>query len=321
MPSTYFVDESLCRSVLPRVWNSAFLTWSAELDCTGMHGLVRQAFDTWSFNANLSITEVYHGGADVSLTAADVPPDTLALASRFEITVNDNICWYDDRAFCHDMNSQVVMVNIIFSLVFGLAFLHALYIFFRRAKPFEGAMRVATWTLVAGIPIIYFGAVLPCYICYDLLVTLTHEVGHVLGIGHSDVAGGFCGCGASATPCGPNSQDTVMRTRAYVRNDACLARDDVDAIRTLTRASCDADITCYDGAKASYALVAVGLVYGGLFALCVVGTRNALRLRRIVKRREVINNRQPPIPRAVPPAPANRPPPIRSAERGWQHKR
>ena len=95
----------------------------------------------------------------------------------------------------------------------------------RRRAPLCG---VAGWVALLGLvvpPIVYWRAVLPCVECFDFEAALTHEVGHVLGLGHPDEAA------SSASTSAPCRRRPPRRRRRRWRRAAVRSRATSTAAR------------------------------------------------------------------------------------------
>lgn len=96
---------------------------------------------------------------------------------------------------------------------------------------------------------------------------MMHEVGHILGFGHSDDEGQSCGCFNSTTTCTLDEEEkisSIMHSTVQRRSNSCLSRNDVDGLRAYYGpARCDEKIWCYENTTfAGHSRIAVAIVYG-----------------------------------------------------------
>lgn len=272
---TYTVD--LCDAVTSAIRTTNFLTWSGSITCDDVQHYVRMAMDAWTYNAMIDFVQV-DANADIHISAGASEGLAHANFATLDVVVGHDSCWYDDRALCHAVYQNNVLVQVLIFVTWAIGIASALFFAFRPPRGYEGASRVLAWTFAVAPPIYYFGAILPCIMCYDLVTVLMHEVGHVIGFRHVDdpTLAHRCGCD-NPVPCNA-SDDGVMRSIIKHRDNACLDRVDVDGARYMygPRTACDDPILCYDVQPASYAPAAVAIVYGGIVALLIVGGRNHL---------------------------------------------
>lgn len=284
-PRTYRVATDFCAAVLARFRDDGFLSWRV-LQCADVRALVRDAFDVWEHNSAHAFHETVRADADLTV-GTDALDGRVGVARRgassFTVALDAGACWYADRAFCHAVVRERTTLAAVLACVWMTAVWFTALGF---VEPLWTAVRLLLWVVVAAVPIFAFDSLLPCLECYDFAAVMVHEVGHVLGVGHTDAAEGrTCGCGANASACAVAGTG-VMYATTQTRATACLTRDDADAVRTLHGGECAAPVWCYEAVVSSgFTRLATALVYSFLVAAAVVFAHNRCRDARVRPRR------------------------------------
>ena len=308
---TYNVSEDFCARIKPRFVEDAVLSWDV-LGCGDVRMMVRQAFDAWEHNSLVSFVQT-DGPASVVVAVSDGREDNqlgwaIVGADTTSISVSDDFCWYTDRVFCDSVRDLYV------PLLVGMAatWAAALYVLVHACRhpassAFDATTRIVAWTVLLSNPLALF-AMFPCLVCYDFLTVLIHEVGHGLGLVHSDdeSATRSCGCKNETRACAA-SEENVMHSAFRHRASACLSRDDVDAVRTLWGGDCDDPVWCYASRSLSgFYRLHTSLVYSFAVAWTVVFARNRIArcLRTRAARRVTTTSKGRAPPRRVGPSDA-----------------
>jgi hypothetical protein len=189
------------------------------------------------------------------------------------VFVDVDTCWYTDSAYCYALHRHAGLVYAVLGVAWFAAVVGVASLLCRPVAPFGGTVRLVVWAVFGAPPLVYWGAIAPCWQCYDFTAVMTHEVGHVLGFAHPDEGANRCGCGNETVPCAPTSEP-IMHSIARHRANACLTRDDVDAARTVYGGDCAAPVRCYATLSyAGFARFAVALLYALAFAWLAVSAR------------------------------------------------
>lgn len=284
----YHIDASFCDGVRPWFRESALFTWTT-FDCDDIRTIVRESFDAWQHNSPLSFAESLDNDTDILLsTSNELDEGIVGLARRNgdvlgRIELDDETCWYTDRAFCHAVARDETILYVVLSVVWGISLILLVIFLCRPLRPFQSVWRLLTWSVVIAVPLAYFGAIYPCLTCYDFASVMMHEIGHVIGLGHSDDSIQTCGCGEAKNlrSCGRREKDPTLIMHSVVqrRRRTCLSRDDADGVRTLYSGRCGDPVWCYESYDASgYTRILVALVYSFGFSLLVVGVRNVVHV-------------------------------------------
>ena len=188
VPTTYFVNKTLCEnirvSVYPWMFNS--------LLCNNIDFLIASAFDYWLDIFNKTSTRVNDVRvADLSFSLEGLQNDTLGQTIRHSqldqynkfvhIEIANHSCWVLDNRCCFFTVIDIKTFTVLYLLSDIL--LTIIFIFFLNKDCIS--VYLCLTSLVFSF-FAFYAIVLPCYDCYNLSITVLHEIGHAFGLDHSN---------------------------------------------------------------------------------------------------------------------------------------
>lgn len=276
---TYNLTGDFCGQIRSKFIEDVALSWHA-LGCDDVTMMVRRGFDAWAHNSLVSFLQT-DGPADIALGTSGGRRDsilgrTMVGPHATTLEISDDFCWYTDRAFCDSVRDSYGWLLVIMGVAWSTALVTILHVCrYPATSAFDATARIVAWTVLISQPLALV-TMYPCLVCYDFLTVVMHEVGHGLGLQHSDDTGALstCGCHNESRACDP-PDTSVMHSVFRHRSSACLSRDDVDGVRTLWGGDCLEPVWCYTtNSMSGFYRIHTSLVYSFAIAWALVFVRN-----------------------------------------------
>lgn len=231
----YHIPKHVCDSISSNFYDS-FTFFNT---CETVRKRIREGFDEWSYNTELLFKETSSFEmANIIFYFNDIEKVDVSATTKFitldkvSVTIDQHVCWHNNTYICKKIMDSYFTLCIVLAITWAFT----LVVFY---KP----VRFISTTVFFYIPTSYFVFLRSCANCHSFKHTIMHEVGHILGLGHTNEDGNLCGCGEYRVPCAVVNKDAVMKK--FSQNNQCLDRDDVNGVNSLYAKPCTEQLVCY----------------------------------------------------------------------------